>query len=141
MVSASARSKISIFGSLAMIFGVSGCATLEDPGGRFPEGKVVDSRTLQQEWKNPDSLLKLKGNGEFEAENLKARYFECGDGGGEHSKGGQGKWQEGEDGDSSEVFLKFADGCSATFWLGEIDDVLVLWTEFEVDGDLIMLRN
>ncbi|GAA3395998.1 hypothetical protein GCM10017752_48060 [Streptomyces roseoviridis] len=98
-----------------------------------------DSEFLSRDWKAGDASLSLRIGGEFTASRLGARYFKCQEGT-PTVYSGSGAWESRESEGTTAVFLRFDSGCSATFWLGQSNGDPVLWTNYEVDGVLQLLK-
>ncbi|MFC8765589.1 hypothetical protein ACFUAG_33390 [Streptomyces sp. NPDC057193] len=133
--------RIAVRGVLVLIAlsGISACATLEDAGSKYPRGIVRDDSFLAKEWRGDGGSLALQAEGKFYARNLGAEYFEC-EKSGSDLRSGSGTWEAREADGASSIFLRFESGCATTFWLGELQGVSVIWTNFEVDGKLAFLK-
>ncbi|MEU2737380.1 hypothetical protein ABZ656_18730 [Streptomyces sp. NPDC007095] len=115
----------------------SGCYASTDYE-KYPKGKFVERSSLVKSWGGESSSLQLKSDGKFSTVKLELEYFECSTGG-VLKKSGDGAWETEKGRQSSEILLRFEDGCSATLWAGESGGKVVLWsTVTDSDRTLVL---
>ncbi|WP_141746778.1 hypothetical protein [Streptomyces agglomeratus] len=76
-------------------------------------------------------MLNLNDNGKFSADKLASDFFSCATGendGGWREVTGDGTWSALTYDGGTDVDLQFASGCTTTFWVGEVDGKIVLWS-------------
>lgn len=122
---------------LICAFVVSGCYSSTEYD-KYPKGRFAAEGSLVGKWKAGHALLALEKSGSFIATELKLEYFECSSGG-VREKSGDGKWSASEGRQSTEVVVKFQDGCSATLWAGESDGADVLWSNYSDRQQVLVL--
>ncbi|MBT2529083.1 hypothetical protein J7E91_27670 [Streptomyces sp. ISL-99] len=115
-----------------LVISLGACGFLEDSGSYLPKKRAAASEVLAHEWESGRSVLSLKGGGKFKAKNLASDYFSCaasGENGGNWQElNGEGTWSALTYDGGTDVDLEFESGCSATFWVGELDGKTVLWS-------------
>jgi hypothetical protein len=125
---------------------VAGCAaTPGGSGGELPKDRKMKISELARVWSSGASRLRLNSAGNFSSSHLVAEYFSCpsadpNSGGVVERKTGSGDWINDNSNGDTTVFLKFSDGCTATFWSGQKNGNSILWTQGKDSENVIILH-